>query len=220
MSFERRIGEGRGVDAAALDVFARVAAWGARPAAGRIRRLVGRRLAPGQRVVDVGSGPGTIPLQLQQWFPACRFIGLDVSLPMLQRADRCNRRSGAPLSLVAGDGECLPFGHKALDGILCFFALHHMDRPECYLKEADRVLRPGGFLLLIDFRRDMPRGLFRVLNLLWQGCFGLTAGRFGFRDSVRSAWRPDEIAAVLQRGGIRRFRVASNPVELWITTTS
>jgi ubiquinone/menaquinone biosynthesis C-methylase UbiE len=92
-----------------------------------------------------------------------------------------------------------------------------MDEPEKLLKEIDRVLASDGALLIIDFRRDMPRVLFRLLDASWQLAFCLSPGRFGFRDSVRSAWLPEEIKGILDRYDLGRFRVRANQLELWIT---
>jgi demethylmenaquinone methyltransferase/2-methoxy-6-polyprenyl-1,4-benzoquinol methylase len=119
--------------------------------------------------------------------------------------------------LLAGDGEALPFANNTLHVITSFFSLHHMDRPERLLKEVDRVLSSDGELLIMDFRRDMPRPLFRILDASWQFAFFFSPGRYGFRDSVQSAWRPGEIKSMLDRHDLGRFQVRSNAMELWIT---
>ncbi|MCP4668077.1 MAG: class I SAM-dependent methyltransferase, partial [Deltaproteobacteria bacterium] len=133
------------------------------------------------------------------------------------RARENRMRRQASLKLLAGDGAVLPFGDNTLHGITSFFALHHVDGPERLLMEADRVLAHDGALLIMDFRRDMSRLLFRMLDASWQCAFFFSAGRYGFRDSVQSAWRPEEIKSLLARNHLGRFQVHANAVELWIT---
>jgi ubiquinone/menaquinone biosynthesis C-methylase UbiE len=136
---------------------------------------------------------------------------------MLEKAKENRRRRQASLRLLAGDGEILPFGDHSFHVITSFFALHHMEAPERLFKEVDRVLASDGVLLIMDFRRDMSPFLFRMLNALWQFAFFFSAGRYGFRDSVRSAWQPREIKRILERNDLGRFQIRANALELWIT---
>ena len=216
MRCEQRCPEGRKVDERALKLFSRVSAWMGRSAAWRVRRILGSALRKDMRILDIGTGPAAIPLQLKQLYPSTCFIGLDISLDMLVMASNHGKVDKVPLDFLAGDGQCLPFESNTLDVITSFFALHHMDHPEKFLLEMDRVLKSNGSLLIIDFRRDMSLGLFRLLDALWQIVFYFSAGRFGFRNSVHSAWHPNEIKSILSQNNISRFRVYTNRFELWI----
>lgn len=211
-----RIAEGADVDAAALDLFAKVAGWGGRTASRRVNRILNGIFRNGVKVLDVGTGPGTIPLQLQRMHGRAFFMGLDISLDMLRKATANRDQMALSVSFLSGDGESLPFCDQSIDVVTSFFALHHMDRPDRFLAEADRVLKPDGRLLIIDFRRDMSRFVFGLLNTVWQLIFFFSSGRFGFRDSVLSAWRPDEIETFFDRNRLNRFDVHTNGVELWI----
>jgi len=208
--------EGAAVDEQSLRLFAKVAGWGGRAAAMRVKRILGEGIMPGAKVLDIGTGPGAIPLNLQRLHPEACFSGCDISYGMLRMACAASKKKHVQLLLAAGDGQQLPYKDNAFDVIISLFALHHMDRPEDLLHEVDRVLKPGGRLLLMDFRRDMPRGLFMLVNSLWQLVFFFSSGRKGFCLSVRSAWQPNEIADILSRYGLKRFQVHANPMELWI----
>lgn len=216
--FSQRAPEGRMVDDLALGLFSRVSSWGGPAAARRVQNILGPRLGQGMRALDIGTGPGTIPLNLKRSYSKTHFIGIDISQGMIRTARSHASKAGLPLALSVGDGECLPFGSGKIDGVISFFAMHHMDHPERLLQEIDRVLKPGGPLLIIDFRRDMPGWLFKIVNTLWQAAFLISAGRTGFTDSVRSAWRPDEIESILKQTRIDRFKVYTNRMELWVTT--
>lgn len=216
MPYMPRIPEEQEVDVNALNVFSRVARWGGRAAAMRVRKILGSSLKSGMTVLDIGTGPGSIPLYLKQLYPDIGFTGLDISMGMLEKAKENKKVLRREVNLLAGNGEALPFKPQTVDAITLFFALHHMDRPDHLLKEIDRVLKPNGLFLAIDFRRDMPGWLYHTLNGLWQGVFFFSNGRFGIRESIQAAWRPVEIETVLRDTKLKGFAVHENLMELWI----
>jgi ubiquinone/menaquinone biosynthesis C-methylase UbiE len=170
------------------------------------------------KILDIGTGPGTIPLNLKKLYPDIHFIGVDISLGMIHAAKEHATKNELALPLCMGDGESLPFGTGKMDGVISFFAMHHMDHPERLLLEVDRVLKPDGWLLLIDFHRDMSRWLFRFMNGMWQSIFMFSDAKKGFVNSVRSAWRKDEMHDILKKHDLERFKVHTNRLELWVTT--
>lgn len=95
-------------------------------------------VAPGQPVLDVACGPGHVVARaLARGAPA---TGLDFSPAMLAVA-----RAACPgLALRQGDAEALPFDDACFDAVVSNFGLHHVPRPGLALREARRVLRPGG----------------------------------------------------------------------------
>jgi ubiquinone/menaquinone biosynthesis C-methylase UbiE len=94
-------------------------------------------------VTEVGCGTGHWLAGLQQ--RVRRAAGLDLSAEMLRRA-----RKAAPFALLArGRAENLPWNTGSFDRVLCVNAMHHFDDSDEFLREARRVLRPGGRLLII-----------------------------------------------------------------------
>lgn len=217
MVCETRIPEGKEVNRKTVKLFSRIAALGALPAAWRVKMIIGDKLGDSAHVLDIGTGPGTIPLHLKRFFPKASFTGLDVSPDMLSEAMKHNRRRGKIINFLAGDGTLLPFANGSLDGVISFFTLHHIDMPVSFFKEVDRVLKPDGFFLLIDFRRDMQPMLYRLMNAAWQTTFFFTSGKKGFKESVESAWKPEEINTFLSQAGVKRFTVHTSKTELIIT---
>ncbi len=204
------------VDKQALDVFSRVSAWAGPAAARRIKKIIGQNLKRGMKVLDIGTGPGTIPLNLKKLYPEVHFIGMDISSGMIHTAQKHARKMDLALPLTVGDGESLPFGAGKIDCIISLFAMHHMDHPKKLLQEIDRVLKPGGRLLILDFHRDMAAWLFRLINTIWQIIFLFSAAKKGFADSAHSAWRQDEIQYMLEQSNIDRFKVQTNMMEMFI----
>ncbi|MBI1352794.1 MAG: methyltransferase domain-containing protein [Acidobacteria bacterium] len=120
-------------------------------------RLIARdlELAPGQRTLDIGCGPGSLERAVAAVQPAARVVGLDPDPDMLRRA-RADGWEGA--RFVGGLGQTLPFADASMDRVTMTLMLHHLTRPrkQLALAEALRVLRPGGRLLLTDWTK--PRG--------------------------------------------------------------
>ena len=219
MGFERREPEGPEVRPESLTLFSRVAGLTGRAAARRVTAVLGPAPAAETAALDVGTGPGTIPLHLKRhWGMNAHWVGLDISSAMLDRARSHAIRGRTNLSFAGGDGQCLPFRDASLDLVTCLFTLHHMDRPLDFFREVARILKPHGRFLLIDFRRDMSTVLFHMLNTLWRTAFFRSPGKTGFEESVRSAWTPGEIRSILGDEKPSRFSVGSNIMELWVVS--
>ncbi len=102
-----------------------------------------------ERLLDVATGAGHTALAFA---PHVReVVALDLAPAMLQTAGRHLRARGAArVRLLAGDAEAMPLAASTLDLVVCRYAAHHFPRPERFLAEVARVLRPGGRLVVFD----------------------------------------------------------------------
>lgn len=115
-------------------------------------------------LLDLGCGTGALVPALGEWrVRVRRYTGVDLSPEMLRVAAGKGRAAGYPVGLVAASAGALPFRDGAFDTVATASSLHFWERPEEALREAGRVLRPGGRLLVVDWCRD-PLAM-RVVDL-------------------------------------------------------
>ena len=105
---------------------------------------------PFRSLLDLGTGTGRM---LEMFGPAIeRGLGLDLSLDMLLLArDRLERAGLRNCSVRQGDIYDLPLANDSFDVVILHQVLHFLDDGARAIREAARVLRPGGRLLVIDF---------------------------------------------------------------------
>lgn len=111
-------------------------------------RLIGDR--PFQAMLDIGTGTGSL---LRLFAPLyVRGIGIDINRDMLAVARANLEKAGISHALVRqGDVSALPVESGSFDLVTIYQVLHFLDEPQLAIREAARVLRPGGRLVIVDF---------------------------------------------------------------------
>ena len=158
------------------------------------------RLQPGESVLDVGCGTGTLAIAAKRRVgPRGLVHGIDASPEMIARATRKAKKAGVDVTFRTAIVEALPFPDRQFDAVLSTLMLHHLPRPtrEQCAREMRRVLKPGGRVLAVDFgapvghRKGIIGHLHRrghvaldtVIELLsTSGLTVVESGQVGFRD--------------------------------------
>lgn len=112
------------------------------------------RLEPGEVVLDVGCGTGTLAIAAKRRVGAAGAVhGIDASPEMIDQATRKSAKAGIDVVFHTGIVEALPFPDAHFDAVVSTLMLHHLPRParqQC-AREMRRVLKPGGRVLAVDF---------------------------------------------------------------------
>jgi ubiquinone/menaquinone biosynthesis C-methylase UbiE len=108
------------------------------------------------RALDIGTGPGQIVLKLGYQLTRWKFVGVDRSAAMIEKA-REGLESAPELAgrveFQVADGNRLDFPNASFDLVVCNSVLHHLAEPQKLFSEMVRLVKPDGAILLRDLRR-------------------------------------------------------------------
>ena len=158
------------------------------------------RHVAGNRILDIGCGEGITLKKLVTLYPDKQIVGID-SEPV--NIEICQKH-GLPVHY--GTVFDLPFENNAIDCVLFFEVLEHLNEPEKALAEIRRVLKPSGRLILI-----FPNDLMFMISRLLTGMF-----REAFYDAGHvMQWTPSKIKKALKAAGFSPLTQRNLPFLFW-----
>ncbi len=132
------------------------------------RRLIQEAgIQPGQRVLDLGCGTGTLALMIKGSIPEAEVTGLDGDPKVLEIARTKADRAGLNLKLDQGMAYQLPYQDGSFDRVLSSLVFHHLesDDKRRTMREVYRVLRAGGEFYLLDLGK--PYKVYGHILSIW-----------------------------------------------------
>ena len=178
-------------------------------------RMLRERGIPG-RVLDVATGTADLALALAADLPEAEVIGVDLSEGMLGVGRQKVERNGlrARVRLEQADAENLPFEDGSFDAVTVAFGVRNFENLDKGLGELQRVLRPGGHLMVLEFSRPTSPLVKGLMNLYSRSLMPALGGWLS-KDRAAYAYLPasvqvfpegDAFEERLQRAGLQPLR--------------
>jgi ubiquinone/menaquinone biosynthesis C-methylase UbiE len=107
----------------------------------------------GKEILEIGSGRGGGAAYIARNFKPAHYTGLDIAKNAVELARKLHPLPN--LSFVQGSGESLLAADRSIDVVMNVESCHGYGDVKIFLREVARVLKPGGYLLLVDFRNSI-----------------------------------------------------------------
>jgi demethylmenaquinone methyltransferase/2-methoxy-6-polyprenyl-1,4-benzoquinol methylase len=164
---------------------------------------------PGQHVLDIAGGTGDLALAFAPKVgPTGQVVHTDINEAMLRTGRDRLLDAGRALPTVVCDAEKLPFPGNQFDLVTVAFGLRNMTHKDAALAEMQRVLKPGGKLLVLEFSRvaqPLAKAYdwysFNILPRLGQAVAGDASSYRYLAESIRMHPGQEELKSLLHKAG-------------------
>jgi ubiquinone/menaquinone biosynthesis C-methylase UbiE len=171
-----------------------------------------RRGIKNGRVLDIGTGSGRLAIELARAAGTnFEITGLDVSENMLKKAAENVRQEGIgeKINLVTGNADNMPFRDESFDLVISYASLHHWFRPALVFKEARRVVKQGGAVIIRDNRRVYGNPFWEVF--IWVLTrFMNKRHRENWPHAILASYTTPEVGAILKQTGLKEYRLSTD----------
>jgi len=159
--------------------------------------------------VDLGTGPGDIPLRVLKARPAWQVVAVDASPAMLEAAGEAQAAAGIEQGIqwLLADAKATGLAADSVDVIFSNSILHHINDAGKFWAEVRRLARPGATVLLRDLARPTDEAAARRIVDTYAGGESELL-RKEYYDSLLAAYTPAEVREQLARAGLRGLTVS------------
>ena len=179
-------------------------------------RKIVESLAPmesGSTIVDLGTGPGILSIELHKLLPQAKIIGIDLSSDMLEIARKNADEAGmSNFETRLGKAEEIPVEPNSVNLVVTQSSFHEWEDQRKGLSEIFRILKPGGSLILKDYNRSWlsgwRRGLFKFLLTMVGESYEDHVGMFKFTF--------DQVADLLKEAGFDEINGKARGLQLFV----
>jgi len=157
-------------------------------------------------MVDLGTGPGTVPIMVAKARPDWRITAVDAAKAMTRIAQISVKMAGVSdrVTVQTVDAKATGLPDHSFDVVFCNNMLHHMPDPLPLWREMKRLAAPGALIFVRDLiRPETPE----AARALVQRTGGGQPNQEEFYLSLLSAFRVDEIGGQLEAAGLASLRV-------------
>ncbi|MGA9141756.1 MAG: class I SAM-dependent methyltransferase [Methanocella sp.] len=169
-----------------------------------VAKQVEDRLKTG-RVLDIGTGPGKLPIMIAEDSHMLRVTGVDLSSDMVKIAENEARHKGLKnAEFRQGNASELPFRDTEFDLVLTTLSFHHWKQPETALDEIYRVLREGGEAWIYDVPRKIDTAMFQ--HMIHRYGF-LRSWMFRLHAFTEPFYKESEIERLAKESRFRRHEI-------------
>lgn len=154
------------------------------------------------KILDIGTGTGSIPVKIALRNKHLQITGIDLSSSMLDIAREKSIKNGVShqIEFVRVNANSIPYEDNYFDMVISHVTLHHIPDPVPILKEAFRVLKPEGGLLIRDLKRPKSKLFLNMYTKLLGKEFNVIQKKL-FRKSFMAGFTIKEFTKMMIEAG-------------------
>jgi len=164
------------------------------------------------RALDIGTGSGRLAIELAKTRGThFEITGLDISENMLQKATVNAQQAGVAdkIKFVLANADALPFPDGSFDLVISYASLHHWFRPAAVFKEAQRVVKKGGAVIIRDNRRVYGNPFWEAFIWILRR-FMNRRHRENWPKAILASYTIPEVKAILEKAGLKDYRLGTD----------
>lgn len=152
-------------------------------------------------ILDIGTGLGTLAMELAKRLPQAVIWGVDISEEMLKQARKnADEKKANNIRFLACDVHKMPFRDLSFDLIVSFGVLHHLRDVRPVFSGMKDALKPGGAAYVYDLKRDAPEDIVSEIASVMS-----PLQRKAFLESVEESLKESHLENILQASGFSEY---------------